>query len=335
MIADLKHPLRNLQQRIPVVGDKALVDLVNGISVSNDIVRYRNRRSFLTKLVDDLTGKSDKLQWLLDANLVTGQSTLHQWVLELCDSLQISHVALRATQESLLEARSAIRRQHERLCQHESKFQDLSRQIEQLESTVGRRLDDQEKRLQRLEVRLAARDDFERIFAAWASGLTYSNLSWVIQIVLLAREVFSSTVISYELESGDINLFRQLLINKIIAESRQMPRSFFGLAELLDQTWEDMNSADRGLIAGLLEVRSVAQQRIQNTPYLFAVGTSLELAVLPNDARPTQPAQCAIELCRSQIDLISYATDTRSFVTQIVEETANDCRAIMLGGSGL
>ncbi len=38
------HRLEELQRRVPVVGDKALIDLVNGIQVSKDIIRDRKRR---------------------------------------------------------------------------------------------------------------------------------------------------------------------------------------------------------------------------------------------------------------------------------------------------
>jgi hypothetical protein len=39
-----------------------------------------------------------------------------------------------------------------------------------------------------------------------------------------------------------------------------------------------------------------------NTPYLFVIGTTWELATLPEDARPIKPGQSAIALCRAQID---------------------------------
>lgn len=40
--------LEKLQRRVPVVGDKALIDLINGIQVSKDIIRYRKRRGFFS-----------------------------------------------------------------------------------------------------------------------------------------------------------------------------------------------------------------------------------------------------------------------------------------------
>lgn len=332
MIHHLRHPLEALQQRVPVVGDKALVDLVNGINVSGEILRYRRGRSFLRHLSDKLGGQDEKLQILLDSNFIVGQEALSQWVLELCDSLRISQVALQATQDSLLEVRSAIRRQHQRLENQDVKLLVLSQQLGHLSEQVCHRLDEHEKRIQRLELRVAARDDLEQILAAWISGQTYTHLPWAVQIVLLSRQVFSSAVVTYELQTNDTEQFRQFLINRIVAESQQMPKNFFGLADLFNQAWVETPQDDRELMAGLLEVRSISPQRLQNTPYLFAIGTTLELATLPQFTRPVKPAECAIELCRAQIGSIPYATDTREFVTHVVAETANDCLTIMAGG---
>jgi hypothetical protein len=48
--------LEELQRRVPIVGDKALIDLVNGIQVSKDLIRYRKNRGFFGQLLDTLDG---------------------------------------------------------------------------------------------------------------------------------------------------------------------------------------------------------------------------------------------------------------------------------------
>jgi len=178
-------------------------------------------------------------------------------------------------------------------------------------------------------VRVAANEDLDRIVTAWAAEQTYTNLPWAVQVALLAREVFSSSVATYELETGDTTRYRSLLVNKILATSNQLPKSFFGLADLLDYSWVEMEKSDRTLTAALLEVRSIPQPRLYNTPLLFAMGTTLDLATLPEEARPSKPGQSAIALCRAQIDSISRTTDAREFITTVIEETANDCIAMI------
>lgn len=321
--------LEQLQKRVPGIGDKAIIDLINGIQINKDIVRYRKNRGWFGNLISKLDGSDHKRQLLLDGNLIAGQEALSNWVLELTDSLKISQIALEITQNSLLEARDAIRNQKQRLQTQENAIIQLSEQFNQLAQQVGTRLNNLESRVRKLEVRVAANEDLDHIITAWAAGQTYTKLPWAIQIALLAREVFSSSVIMYELETGDKDRFRQLLVNKILAHHKQLPSSFFGLGDLLDQSWETMTKDDRELTAGLLEIRSIPQQRLTNIPHLFVIGTTLELAILPEEVRPNKPAQSAIHLCRHQIDSISRTTDAREFITTIVEETANDCLAII------
>ncbi|HEY9599086.1 MAG TPA: diguanylate cyclase regulator RdcB family protein [Cyanophyceae cyanobacterium] len=323
------YRLEQLQRRIPVVADKALIDLVNGIQVSKDLIRYRKNRGFFGQLLDTLDGSDRKRQILLDGNLIAGQEALYEWVLELTDSLRISQLGLQVTQQSLLEARQAIRNLKQRQEKQDNAILNLIEIVSNLHQQLGTRLDALEARVRQLEIRVAANEDLDRIVTAWAAGQTYNKLHWAVQVALLAREIFSSSVALYELETGDKQQFRQLLVNKILAHSKPLSESFFGIADLLDLSCQKMATSDRELSAALLEIRSIPQQRLQDTPLLFAIGTTLELATLPDEARPNKPGQCAIALCRAQMNSISRTTDAHEFVTAVVEETANDCLAIL------
>ena len=99
--------LQDLQQQVPIISDKVLVDLVNGIQVNDDLIRFRQNRGFIGRLFDGVTG-SDR-QILIDSNLNVGIKSLHQWILALADNLRISNVALEITQTKLLETRNALR----------------------------------------------------------------------------------------------------------------------------------------------------------------------------------------------------------------------------------
>ncbi len=329
IISPSTRTLEELQRRVPGVGDKAIIDLINGIQVSKDIIRYHKNRGWFGELWDKVDGSNSKRKLLLNGNLVSGQEALSSWILEVSDSLRISQVALKVTQNSLLEARDAIRNHKQSLQKQEYAIVQLSDQLDELAQKVTTRLNNLEAQVRRLEVRIAANEDIDHIVTAWVAGQTYTKLPWAVQVALLAREVFSSSVMMYELETGDTERYRQLLVNKIIATSKQLPDSFFGLGDLLDQSCMRMTKDDQELTAALLEIRSVPQQRLVNTPHLFVIDTTLELATLPTEARPSKPAQSALALCRAQIGTISRTTDAREFITYAVEETANDCMAMM------
>ncbi|MBW4505682.1 MAG: hypothetical protein KME64_04115 [Scytonematopsis contorta HA4267-MV1] len=316
--------LKELQRRVPIVGDKALIDLVNGIQVGAETVRYRKQRGFFGRLMDTLNGSDRQRELLIEGNLISGQETLHELILELNNSLDISRVgleitqqSLEVTQKSLLEARNAIRLQKQAL-------DKLTQLIEQIRHTF-------EESIHRLEVRMTAKEDFDKIVTAWMAETTYIHLPWAVQITLLIREIFNSSVSAYELGSGNTH-YRQHLINKLVAESkhREAPKQFNGLGDLLDCTYEKMKSQDdHELSASLLETRSVQLKHVIPSPHLFTVGMALELAMLTDAARPVSPGLCAIELCRNQVGNVTNITTQREFITAIVEETADECFAVM------
>ncbi len=327
--------LHQLQRRVPLVSDKLLVNLVNGVQISKGIIDYRQSRGFFGQLLDKLTGSDRKRQILLDGNLIAGQQALKDWVLELTDSLRISQVALQVTQESLLETRDAIRNYNRLFSEHLDDFIALSESLDQLALAVHGRFDDIETRVKRLEINNSARDDFDRIITKWRAKQTYNSLPWVFQVVFLARETFSSSVATYEIKSGDTKYFRDLLVSKIVAENNELPNTFFDLHQLYEQNCHQLNSLDIELVRGLIETNSIPRERLVDMPYHYSLSTSLELMNLPQSIKPPKPAECALELCRSQIGHIEHVTDTEDFIKNVVEEAANDSITILSRGSQL
>lgn len=313
--------LSELEHRIPIVGDKALIDLVNGLSVSKDMLRYRKNRGFFGNLFDKFDGSYDKRRLILDGNLIAGQEALQEWVLELCDSLNITQIALTETQRSLLEVRSAIRL----LKSQQSRLQALDFKLEDLAKQLDNRINKLEAKVRELEIRVAAKEHIDSVLAAWESEETYENLPWLIQIVLLIQEVFSGSVSLYELQMDDREKYRRLLTNKIVIASKQMPKGLVSFGELLTISCQELQTEDIELAASLLEVRSIHPHRILNTPYMFTIGTTLEMYALPKEYRPNNPAHQAIGLCRQQIESIPRMIDICDLVKYIVEEVADDC----------
>lgn len=324
-------PIQQLEKRIPPVSDKALIDLVNGIQVNQTTLSYRKNRGFFGQLFDSLTGKEYSRQLLLDGNLITGQQTLHNWVLELTDSLRISQLGLQITQKSLLEARNAIRVNKARLQHQERVIIELVEQLRQLAQQVDYKFQAIEARIHQLEIRVSANEELDAIIAAWEANQTYNNLPWLIQITLLAKEIFSSAVIVYELETQDRQKYRQLIINKILASSVPITQNFFSLSELLDVSYQQLTSQDLALNAAILETRSIVPTRLNHTPLLFSIGTALEFAQLSPEAQPKELGKSALAICRQQINHLPRQMDTKELVSTIVNETANDSLAQLIG----
>jgi hypothetical protein len=107
--------------------------------------------------------------------------------------------------------------------------------------------------------------------------------------------------------------------------SQQQIADGSSLIELLNLSYNATDLENRELATYLLEVSSTPSPRLAKTPYLFALGKTLELAQLPEHNRPANPARAAFELRREHEGmLLLSATSKRQFIEQIVTETAND-----------
>lgn len=317
--------LEKLESRIPIATDKALINLVNGIQINHELISYQKDRGFFGTLFDQLAGKDRKRQLLLNGNLISGQQVLHDWVLELTNSLQVSQVALEVTQSSLLEARSVIRKQKEIVSTHQKELTALSESLNSLSHEIKNKINTMEERLHTIELSISAQRDFEQIVTAWEAKLTYTDLPLLIQIIMLATEVFSSSVVAYELQTRDTKTYRKLLVNRILVAANEFTQAkFFGLVDLLDLTLEQLSiSNDLELSLGILAIHTLPYSSQQRMPHLFTTVTALELARLAQDIRPTNPGRCAVEICRSKIQKIDYTTTMPTLLTNIAHEVAS------------
>lgn len=307
--------LQDLQQQVPIVSDKVLVDLVNGIQVNDDLIRFRQNRGFIGRLFDGVTGSDLDRQILIDRNCNVGMKSLHQWVLAIADNLRISNIALEITQTKLLETRNALRNHRQEI--------DILKQITE---HLQIQLNDHEQRIHNLEQRVYRIETIQKIDAiitAWKSGRTYQGFHWAVQIVFVIREIVDFALFDYERMTGDRQL-RPQIIDQLITASNQIPDNCFSLITLLNLAHQETASDRLELAQALLEVRSLLPSRLAEIPYLFTIGTTLELAALPEEARPKNPAKIAFELCRRDYDLIFPATDKNEFIERIVHETASD-----------
>ncbi len=96
-------------KRIPMIGSKALVDLINGIQVNREALHFRRRQGYLARVVDAVSGEERERSLLIDENFVEGLSAVRAWCEGLTRALGASENALAEAQCLLLEARRVVR----------------------------------------------------------------------------------------------------------------------------------------------------------------------------------------------------------------------------------
>ena len=330
----LDGDLKKRLDRVPVLSDRMLVQLVQGIEVNRDLLRYQQRQGFIGRLLGELTGRNAGRELLLDLNLTGGQDALLHWVVELSKTLPVSIVALQEVKTLLFETRGAVRQHRKELEHLGADIDQLERRLEDLASEMGARYTAMDVRLREVELEVRAHQDLDLRVSAWEAG-TYAGLPWIVQAALLTREIFSGAVAIYERESSQHNRlrFRGMLASKFIARFHFTRSQPLVLAGLLDEAAENLASEDLEMSVAIMDVRSRPIQRARNQKYLFTLGTTLELAGLPSEVRPPSPGGGAWALCRTQVGDIERLVSLGALVEAIVDETADECLAILDGAT--
>jgi NTE family protein len=302
---------KQLEERIPIVSDQILIDLVNGFQISEEMLLFRERRGILGKLID-ITGEQDRLRQLrTDKLLIKGQQFLTDLLVELNNSLTFSYFTLQVTRNKLKEIKVV-----------NSKFEE--------------KLEKLDLRLERLEIN----QEIDLIVDAWSARRIYTNLPWVIQIAMLSRGVCSNFLSNYELKTGD-KKYRQAFVDKlIIATGNHTDQSIKELNPddclSLTQLLSSCNNISSENNQGISDIEVAAQildsdpfltlgtDINPNIPYLMTIGKTLNLLSLSKNVRPDNLVKGAIQICRNQGNFNLYNVKSlRNFVAHIVNETAD------------
>jgi hypothetical protein len=310
------NDLQEKESKIPIITDKILVDLVNSIQVNDDLISFRQKQGLFGQFFDSLTGADRKRQLAIDKNVNIAMQSLHSWVLDIANNLNVSNNAIITIEEKLIETRQAIRNQRQDI----NLLQDIVNQLKH-------RVDNHEHRILKLEQRVYRTEVQHRIedaIATWQSKQTYQGFHWAIQVAFVTREIVDYALGDYErliIKDKDKQL-RQSISNRILATDNIIPDNSFSLTELLNLSYSETSEENQELAGYLLEVESISEQRLGKTPYLFTLGKTLELA---QQQQHQDPAKAAFELCRCYPNAMIYpATSKREFVERIVNETASD-----------
>ena len=313
------NELQKKESEIPIITNKILVDLVNSIQVNDDLISFRQKRGLFGQFFDNLTGADRKRQLAIDKNVNIAMQSLHSWVLDISNNLNVSNNAIITIEEKLIETRQAIRNQRQEI----NVLQDIVNQLQH-------KVEDHEHRILKLEQRVYRTEVQHRIedaIAAWQSKRTYQGFHWAIQVAFVTREIVDYALGDYErlITKGKDSQLRQSISDRILATDNTIPDHHFPLTNLLNLSYSETSQENQELAGYLLEVESISEERLGKTLYLFTLGKTLELAQLPKQQQPQNLAQTAFELCRNYPNVMIYPTTSkREFVERIVNETAND-----------
>ncbi|MFU1795404.1 diguanylate cyclase regulator RdcB family protein [Paenibacillus azoreducens] len=175
---------------VPVLQDKMIVDLVNGIEVTQDHIRVKEDRSkrIWSRMTDAFTGKSDARQRKIDQNLNEGLRTTMVWLEELQASQIQSDRALAYVTNKLSETRSGIVRLVDKHMEMKSEVQQLDEKLNDLEERFLQQNRHIHEKIHFMDMRQNAMVQMNTEFDKWAGG-AYAQFSPLVQLFLVLENL--------------------------------------------------------------------------------------------------------------------------------------------------
>ncbi len=298
---------RALAGRVPVVTDRSLIRLVNGLAVAEDLSAPRSD-DFFSRLLRVLAGRDEARARLVDAHLAGAQDVLTEWAESLTRSGTITNLALLQTQRHLLQTAGLARR-------HDDQIQGLGAELSRLIAATRSQLTDLESRVATLE----AVQELTRITEAWLARETYSGLPWLLAVTLLCCDA-ADRVLAPSEASGRQDQLRRALANQLCI-ALGASQAWFPLARLLDSTARAVPAGDRELLLALADDTSPLGRRRLRSPHLFAVWSAVVTAA--QEEAGLDIGSAAMARSRSQIGSPSMTSDLRRLITCLVDEAAD------------
>jgi hypothetical protein len=332
----MSSDIEQLAADIPIVDDRMLLEVVNGITIGRSMGARNN--GFFGRLAERMTGRHQQGTDAALDGLAEGQQGLMAWLTELSSQTAVSNFALARALRHSRQMANALHR-------IEKNTGQLSEQLREVESLLARtiehfdqRLTEVEHRLARAELNDAAMKSFMGLVSSWKSGRRYAGMPWVFQVALLSREMVSGPCGELEHRTGE-RTYRDLLADEIIGHKSTDAAidSSPTVRRLVEAGIFAVPDEQRRLmLAELLDAGLNPRLALPGRPLSATITTALELSSLPTASRPAHPAAVALSLARMRLGPLEGTTDPRSFVTRLIREqadSAQEYRLVMLGGS--
>ncbi|MEA5554403.1 diguanylate cyclase regulator RdcB family protein [Anabaena cylindrica UHCC 0172] len=225
--------LDKLTQDHPQLSEKAIVDYINGLEVINDQISFNkqiiNSDSFLNKLLDSITGKSQQRQLIINQNVATSLEVISVWLQEVeCYRIDNDIVITRLTNK-LSETRQGVMRLKGRVS-------EIDDRLVQLQNKINLEFTKLNERVHRTEAKIHV----DLVFTKWKKEL-WLNYPPIVSLYLSIDELFwgdFGTYCRHSADSKKVNEMREYLrdgVLELIEDKIGIKQhELFDLSELLN-----------------------------------------------------------------------------------------------------
>ncbi|QSF46384.1 diguanylate cyclase regulator RdcB family protein [Paenibacillus tianjinensis] len=219
--AEEERQFRKLIESVPVLHDKLIVDLVNGIEVTKDHINFREVRNpnFFSRAWDGLTGKSANRQQQIDLNLSRGLQAASVWLQNVQAEQIRSDRALVYVSKKLAETRIGIQKLVASHLDLRDDVQKLGEKIGQFEELCQLQMSELKRQIQSIGQRQSAVIQMNKEFDKWESG-GYSAYAPLSQLLIVLETLNWGAFGEYDTFNTE---FRDQLFDKCVIMLKNHP----------------------------------------------------------------------------------------------------------------
>jgi hypothetical protein len=171
------HTILRELENVPHLKEKALLDLVNGLEVSRDLITYKRDQGLWSRMIGALDGSNRRREIIIQEQTQGSLETLTDWMLELTREARFSQEVLTKVADKLRETRCDLAALGKAIVDNRSAIAALDKRL----AEVGRRMDceleDVRSRVERVEDHQAIQLVTER----WESGRLFAGYPALVQ----------------------------------------------------------------------------------------------------------------------------------------------------------
>jgi hypothetical protein len=314
----MNDDLTAFAERVPLVTDRVLLELANGLTVASALTAERESRGVIARLAAQVTGRDHKAQLMTLRSLIDGQQAMTEWLNEVTARGAITDLALAHVTAYLSETSQIVADTRAAAWRLAGDIQGISEALASLSAVCGKRLDDLESWREKVTLYMSAQRAFEMAVERWQAKRSYAGLPWPYQVLLLAREVAAGPCGRWDYAHGPE--FSVRLADRMVARLSDVPGSLL-VTELLEASWAEVPDVEERLfLAEMLDVGLDPALALPGGLLTAAAALTMELAALPDAARPAQPALLALELTRRRRGWLDRGATMPGLVRAAVRE---------------
>lgn len=176
-------------KNIPHLSERMLVDLVNGLEVTEDLLKFKENQGGFSRFVGFIDGSNRRRQIMIEQNHQRSLESLTSWVLELTKNGTYTNKAITYIGDRLIETRKAVQqlmdlsmKNHSLVQEHEVKLKHLEEYIQNTREELGRRIE-------AVKNENDARYRIDEVVEAWKADAIYSGYPPYIQMLFVIQDL--------------------------------------------------------------------------------------------------------------------------------------------------